>query len=403
MALDPNIILSGQQLNVLNPIQQGLQIRSALDRQPFQNKLLQQGVTQGQQNIDIGQQKIQEQALERQLFGAQKAVLAFGKNNISGVIDGIKEAFPGDEQRISAEIAEFQENPALYISQAQDEIEAFQSQQRSGQRQGLASAKTEIFDNGTTISLLPDGTTQVTNPSGDVVSGDDRVKVLKKAREEEIAFAGKKSASKEAGKLAPEVTKFAVEKQEKLDFQKAKTKFNNSIGKTVSKIGSAKATHSVMSDTAKEIKSFISGLNAVFGSSLKSIPGSEAKKLKGLLDTMKANSAFGTLIDLKANGGTLGAISEAELVLLSAKLGSLDQSGEIPEMLRVIDQILEQNQGSIDRMQTAFDFEKNRFSDNPDEEQANALPEGVTESDVTTTMQIHGLTRDQVLERLGGQ
>ena len=66
---------------------------------------------------------------------------------------------------------------------------------------GLASAKTEIFDNGTVINSLPDGTTQVSNPSGEIVTGSEREQVLKKAREEEIAFAGKKSAATEGGKL----------------------------------------------------------------------------------------------------------------------------------------------------------------------------------------------------------
>jgi hypothetical protein len=77
---------------------------------------------------------------------------------------------------------------------------------------------------------------------------------------------------------------------------------------------------------------------------------------------MKANSAFGTLIDLKNSGGTLGAISEAELQLLSAKLGALDQKGDIAEQIRVLDQILEQNQGSLDRTEAAFARDKDRFS-----------------------------------------
>jgi len=103
-------------------------------------------------------------------------------------------------------------------------------------------------------------------------------------------------------------------------------------------------------------------MNAGFGASLKKIGPTNARKLKGLLDTMKANSAFGTLIDLKNSGGTLGAISATELELLAAKLGALDQHGMIPEQIRVLDQILAQNQGSIDRMESSFASEKDRFS-----------------------------------------
>jgi hypothetical protein len=117
-----------------------------------------------------------------------------------------------------------------------------------------------------------------------------------------------------------------------------------------------------MKDTVTQIKSIMSGWSAVYGASLSAIPGTEARKLKGMLDTMKANSAFGTLIDLKNSGGTLGAISEAELQLLSAKLGALDQKGDIAEQIRVLDQILEQNQGSLDRTEAAFARDKDRFS-----------------------------------------
>jgi hypothetical protein len=368
MALNPNIILSGQQLDVLGPIQQGLRSREQFDQAPFRNQLLEQGVQQGQQRVDINEQTIRKQALEQQLFGARKAISAhdeqgeFGGPNAAGVIDGIREGFKGDEDRVKAEILEYQQDPFAYISNAKNEVDAYDAQiGRNQQKTGLASAKTEIFDNGTVVNALPDGTTQVSNPAGEIVTGDEREKVLKAARTEQIGFAGKKKESEEKGKLSPTATRLAVERQEKLAFQKEKSSFVSNTSKTVSKIGSAKATNSLMIDTANEIKSFIGGLSAVYGASLKGIPGSESKKLKGLIDTMKANSAFGSLIDLKESGGTLGAISEAELELLAAKLGALDQAGEIPEQLRVIDQIIEQNQGSIDRMETEFASEKERF------------------------------------------
>jgi hypothetical protein len=47
------------------------------------------------------------------------------------------------------------------------------------QRTGQASAKTEILADGTTIQALPDGTVNVRNPSGQVVTGQDRLDVLK--------------------------------------------------------------------------------------------------------------------------------------------------------------------------------------------------------------------------------
>jgi hypothetical protein len=142
MALNPNIILSGQQLDVLGPIQQGLRSREQFDQAPFRNQLLEQGVQQGQQRVDINEQTIRKQALEQQLFGARKAISAhdeqgeFGGPNAAGVIDGIREGFKGDEDRVKAEILEYQQDPFAYISNAKNEVDAYDSQQRGGQRQG---------------------------------------------------------------------------------------------------------------------------------------------------------------------------------------------------------------------------------------------------------------------------
>lgn len=207
MALNPNIILSGQQLDVLGPIQQGLRSREQFDQAPFRNQLLEQGVQQGQQRVDINDQTIRKQALEQQLFGARKAISAhdeqgeFGGPNAAGVIDGIREGFKGDEDRVKAEILEYQQDPFAYISNAKNEVDAYDAQiGRNQQKTGLASAKTEIFDNGTVVNALPDGTTQVSNPAGEIVTGDEREKVLKAARTEQIGFAGMESKSSAIGK-----------------------------------------------------------------------------------------------------------------------------------------------------------------------------------------------------------
>jgi hypothetical protein len=48
---------------------------------------------------------------------------------------------------------------------------------------GLASAKTEILGNGTTIQALPSGEVQVRNPSGEVVTGQARLDALKESQE----------------------------------------------------------------------------------------------------------------------------------------------------------------------------------------------------------------------------
>lgn len=66
-----------------------------------------------------------------------------------------------------------------------------------------------------------------------------------------------------------------------------------------------------------------------FGAILKGIPGTEAKSLNGLLQTIKANVGFDRLQqmrDASVTGGALGAINKTEMDLLQAVLGNLEQS-----------------------------------------------------------------------------
>lgn len=51
-----------------------------------------------------------------------------------------------------------------------------------------------------------------------------------------------------------------------------------------------------------------------------------APNLQGLLDTIGANVAFDALVDLKSQGGTLGALSDTELNLLKAKVANVERS-----------------------------------------------------------------------------
>lgn len=65
------------------------------------------------------------------------------------------------------------------------------------------------------------------------------------------------------------------------------------------------------------------------GSVMKDMPGTEAKSLSSLLETIKANVGFDRLQqmrDASKTGGALGAINQTEMGLLTSALGSLDQA-----------------------------------------------------------------------------
>lgn len=70
----------------------------------------------------------------------------------------------------------------------------------SSQAQGMASAKTTHFKNGSTLMSLPDGTTKVTDPSGNVVTGERRQQVLSEALDSEVRIAGARAEATATGK-----------------------------------------------------------------------------------------------------------------------------------------------------------------------------------------------------------
>lgn len=69
------------------------------------------------------------------------------------------------------------------------------------------------------------------------------------------------------------------------------------------------------------------------GEVLSRLPNSVARQMKSELDTLKSMVSFNRLLEIKKSGAGLGALSDSELNLLGASLGSLDQ-GLPPEVLR---------------------------------------------------------------------
>lgn len=332
MALNSNIILSGEQLDVLGPIQQGLRSREQFDQAPFRNQLLEQGVQQGQQRVDINEQTIRKQALEQQLFGARKAISAhdeqgeFGGPNAAGVIDGIREGFKGDEDRVKAEILEYQQDPFAYISNAKNEVDAYDSQiGRNQQKTGLASAKTEIFDNGTVVNALPDGTTQVSNPAGEIVTGDEREKVLKTARTEQISFAGQKAAATAGGKAEGEASKSTVVAKAKSEIARAvklATADATAKGETLTDLNRANASLPGLRDVVTQLKELA--------------PLATSTILGKTYDFAVKESGFGSTKGANSRAKFIGVINNQILPLLKQTFGAAFTKAEGDELKRTM-------------------------------------------------------------------
>jgi hypothetical protein len=75
---------------------------------------------------------------------------------------------------------------------------------------------------------------------------------------------------------------------------------------------------------------------------LSGVPSTDARRLRGELDTISANLSFDRLQQMRdesTTGGALGSITERELQLLGSVVASIDQGVDLPTFLERLDQI----------------------------------------------------------------
>lgn len=93
-------------------------------------------------------------------------------------------------------------------------------------------------------------------------------------------------------------------------------------------------------ETVESNPIFTTGL--VGGQVLKNLGGTDAADLNSLLDTVEAGIAFDRLQamrDASPTGGALGQVSELEITLLKAALGSVKQSQSAPQLKRNLERM----------------------------------------------------------------
>lgn len=132
---------------------------------------------------------------------------------------------------------------------------------------------------------------------------------------------------------------------------------------------------------------------AGFGALLQDVPGTPARNAKALIDTIRANVGFDKLQSMREaspTGGALGQVSNLENRLMQATIGNLEQSQSEEQLLYNLNRVRD----------TYLDIIHGPGNRPAPETTKEELPEGVSEDDVVFTMEKHGLTRDQVLERL---
>ena len=110
----------------------------------------------------------------------------------------------------------------------------------------------------------------------------------------------------------------------------ALSKYNAALAKAQGKGGKGGSAMSgvIVNDALNRVDPLLNAWTTGFGSYLKVLPTSDAKKVQNLLATIKGNIGFDKLQamrDASPTGGALGQVSERELTFLQSVFGSLEQ------------------------------------------------------------------------------
>jgi len=227
-------------------------------------------------------------------------------------------------------------------------------------------------------------------PNAKFVDKGDQVEVFDPVTAQPITVIEKGLAPKDQPKNVEEAATIKADVARKADMVKKRPK---AISTYQALTRQTKTVNSHIDKALNLIGPFSTGAAGWFAG----MPNSDAGKLRNELDTIRANVGFDKLQNMRDNsptGGALGQVSELENRLLQAVNGALDpmQSDQLETNLVAIkelySQVLEEK-----KQQMYSDYE---YGDAPQEL-------GPSQADLEFTAKQHGITIEEVMQRLGAQ
>lgn len=141
------------------------------------------------------------------------------------------------------------------------------------------------------------------------------------------------------------------------------SKLNQQQQKDVSSLAGFEADVDRLAAAANELKTHpgLAGITGIRGA-IPNIPGSQAANAEAKLNTLKSQTAFSVLQNMRNNsktGGALGQVSERELSLLEANLGALDKAQSKEEFEKSLQQIITYAEQAKERGRRALERQYN--------------------------------------------
>ena len=146
------------------------------------------------------------------------------------------------------------------------------------------------------------------------------------------------------------------------------------------------------------------GLNGNYGwrGSLWNIPGTDAANAAALIDTLKTQSAFTTLQDMRnasKTGGALGAVSDRENAMLQEAIASLNKSQSVEQVRENLSRIIKFTEQSKERIASVYNDHWNASGQSARQPQgANKTPTEIL-GEARAAINA-GAPRDKVIDRL---
>ena len=378
MALDPRIALATNP-NIGNTFQNALlnvqgaeNLQRARDEAPLRSRLLeaQAGGAEASQ-----QQQEQMNKFRSVAFGAAEILPDLRSGNTAGAMLKLqaRRAQLAQENKptetTDAAIATLGQQGGLgQLLQQTNEVISVAQQQgilKAPGGGGLASAKTEILPDGSVVQALPNGSVQVRDPLGNIVTGQKRAEVLEQSRQVGLDIKQRESDIKVGAegekvetiamaeaKVAPTVakTKSLINTEVKLAEKAASER-----GEVLTDLSRMQAALPGLTDVVGKLKELAPIATSTLGGKLFDV----ASKELGFGATKGATAAtkFGAMVNnqilplLKPTFG--GSFSVQEGQELKATMG--DKNLSTNEKLATLEAFLEQKQRDIETKQLQLD------------------------------------------------
>lgn len=141
----------------------------------------------------------------------------------------------------------------------------------------------------------------------------------------------------------------------------------------------------LLKDKVQEGLQLVGPFTTGAGSLLAALPGTDARRLKGVIRTIQANLGFSELQQMRSNsptGGALGSISEREIGLLTSVQQALDQAqsaSDVVDALNIINEYANRMEGeSVTAFEEDFGMPFSGQRQTPQTPETPPLPEGFT-------------------------